>query len=511
MRVLLFYAATTAVLQAQPEVEVVSNDLSAGERLKPPAERRFSMIRRKGSGAVLLLAAVATLPAGAQNISLLRQIPTSQASEFATGVVAEVTSLYMTGTRVVFGVSGEGFVRRYDATGRAVWDRRLDASTRDLALSDQNLYVVGAADALPGQRGAGGLDAFVRKYDATGNELWTRQFGTPITDLANGVAADDTGVYVAAFIGQGQNASPEMLVRKYDPDGNELWTRPFGMPSVARGIAVDAGGVYVAGLAVEGLQAKESFIRKYDAVGNELWTRWFGARTIDPPGVTVILESATGLSTDGSGIYVVSAGSHPTLRKFDAAGSESWSRPLGPGRFVTSKVRADSTGVYVAGSVDGAFPGQCSAGLTDAFVKKYDSSGQELWTRQFGSFVIDSVVGLALDSSGVYVGGTRAVSVNLNVFVAKLEKATAAATDSGPRILLECVVNAASYEGGGVSPGEVVTIFGAAIGPGQPAGALLNEDRRLATIAGKHTRPFQRHPGAAPLRFGQAVYRHRSL
>jgi hypothetical protein len=57
------------------------------------------------------------------------------------------------------------------------------------------VYVVGAAaGALPGQIYSGIADVFVRKYDLNGNELWTRQFGTPAVDLAIGVSVDTTGV-----------------------------------------------------------------------------------------------------------------------------------------------------------------------------------------------------------------------------------------------------------------------------------------------------------------------------
>ena len=43
------------------------------------------------------------------------------------------------------------------------------------------------------------------------------------------------------------------------------------------------------------------------------------------------------------------------------------------------------------------------------------------------------------------------------------------------------MVNAASYLGGGVAPGEIVTIFGSAIGPPQLVPLLVTEDGRLAT------------------------------
>ena len=48
-----------------------------------------------------------------------------------------------------------------------------------------NAHVVGYTDGeFPGQTSSGSTDAFVRKYDANGNEVWTRQFGTSAQDLA---------------------------------------------------------------------------------------------------------------------------------------------------------------------------------------------------------------------------------------------------------------------------------------------------------------------------------------
>src|SRR6188474_1525317 len=49
--------------------------------------------------------------------------------------------------------------------------------------ADGNVFLAGRVrGALLGQTDAGGLDAFVSKFDAAGNALWTRQFGTPFDD-----------------------------------------------------------------------------------------------------------------------------------------------------------------------------------------------------------------------------------------------------------------------------------------------------------------------------------------
>src|SRR5688500_1256411 len=75
--------------------------------------------------------------------------------------------------------------------GDIEWVRQFGSFSQGLAVAraadaDGAVYVAGAI-ALPGQAFH---DAFVRKYDAAGNELWTRQFGSPLSDQAIGIAVD---------------------------------------------------------------------------------------------------------------------------------------------------------------------------------------------------------------------------------------------------------------------------------------------------------------------------------
>ena len=69
-------------------------------------------------------------------------------------------------------------------------------------------------------------------------------------------------------------------------------------------------------------------------------------------------------------------------------------------------VVADSAGnVYVAGSTSGTLTGT-SLGSDDAFVRKYTSTGNVAWTRQFGTSSVDVGTGIAVDNAGnVYVVG----------------------------------------------------------------------------------------------------------
>ena len=62
--------------------------------------------------------------------------------------------------------------------------------------------------------------------------------------------------------------------------------------------------------------------------------------------------------------------------------------------------------LFVIGQTSGALPGQTNAGMIDAFLRRYDPAGVEVWTRQFGSNERDMPKGVTLDDAGnVYVVG----------------------------------------------------------------------------------------------------------
>ena len=206
---------------------------------------------------------------------------------------------------------------------------------------------------------------------------WVRQFGTEDDEHAHAVAVDASGVYV---VGSVEHAS---FVRKYDLDGSELWTRYLSSDDlVATAVAVDASGVYVAGSNHGALAGQtnagtgaDAFVRKYDPDGAELWTRQFGT----PPE-----DWATAVTIDASGLYVVgltagsftgqtsAGGGDAFIRKYDHGGTKLWTRQFGTSADDSAgAVAVDASALYVAGWTEGTLPGQRSGGVYDAFIVKY--------------------------------------------------------------------------------------------------------------------------------------------
>ena len=321
----------------------------------------------------------------------------------------------------------DAFVRKYDAEGHELWTRQFGTAGNDRAFAiftfGAHVYVGGLTNgAFAGQVNTGGADAFLRKFDANGNEQWTRQFGTARFDEVEGIFVDVTGVYVSgdvfgALPGQTHAGMFDVFVRKYDFDGNELWTHQFGSAGAdfARRISGDNSGIYVAGQ-VDGqlpgqthFGTRDAFVRKYAPDGSEVWTRQFGTGAVD---------NATGVATHRTALYVLGstfaalpgqthAGlSDAFVRKYGADGTELWTRQFGTTENDIARAVSVRDGVvHVSGVTRGALPGQFNEGERDVFIRAYTSTGHELWTRQFGSVLLDDNWGLSDGPSGLYVAG----------------------------------------------------------------------------------------------------------
>ena len=252
------------------------------------------------------------------------------------------------------------------------WTRQLGSTEYDVAwgvvATDTDVYIDGfTTGELPGQTSVGGYDGFLTRIDAAGNEVWTIQFGTARDDVVVALGMDATGLYVTGqtfgkFPGQTKLGGGDGFVQKYDLDGNEVWTTQFGTDSgdFPSNVVADAGGVYVVG------------------------------------------------STAGAFPGEVNRGSDDIfLTRFDPTdGAKDWTDQFGSRRSDIGYANAVGTaGVFVNGFTEGRLPGQDDRGGTDAFVGLYATDGTRTWLRQFGTGHFDAGYGIVADDTGVYVSG----------------------------------------------------------------------------------------------------------
>ncbi|MCB9307928.1 MAG: SBBP repeat-containing protein, partial [Lewinellaceae bacterium] len=298
---------------------------------------------------------------------------------------------------------------------------------------------------------SGNSDAFVVKYDPTGNVLWAIAGGGSGSDAGAGIATDALGyVYVtgwfsntATFGSQSVASSGEedVFVAKYDAAGNVMWVVSAGGANEDFGldIATEAGGNvnisgFFQGTATFGSQTltgsgqEDVFTAKFDAVGNVLWVASGGGSSqdygnslvADASGNVYVTGWFTNAATFGSQT-LTSAGSRDVfVVKYDPAGNVLWaadgggtSNDLGQG------ITADAAGnVYVTGSFQGTatFGSQTatSTGVEDVFIAKYDAAGNVVWVAGAGGANTEIGNSIAMDAAGnAYVTGNFSGTTSL--------------------------------------------------------------------------------------------------
>jgi Ca2+-binding RTX toxin-like protein len=151
----------------------------------------------------------------------------------------------------------DGFVAKYAAAGNLLWARQLSSSGTENIIdittdNNGNVIVTGVTTgSLLGQTNQGGKDVFVAKYSSDGNLLWVRQLGSVGEDGVVGTSTDTDGNIIlrTTFLSPVTNSSNnDVIVTKYDVNGNLLWTKLLDVNNSFSRTTVDAkGNIIIAG------------------------------------------------------------------------------------------------------------------------------------------------------------------------------------------------------------------------------------------------------------------------
>lgn len=445
--------------------------------------------------------AALSLAAQAQNIEWSRQFGAIELDE-ARAVATDATGAYAVGyTRgtlpdldKVF--LQDAFIRKFAANGDILWTKQFGTEYEDEAKA---VVAPGGAVYVAGDYGVqirpttdidvDTRDGFLSRYNPDGSVVWTRRIqstvGTPNKDSANAVAVDATGVYVAGgtagtLAGQTHISDWDGYLRKYDFNGNLLWTRQFGSGGFDEviALAVNASGIFLLGQTDGAFPdftfaggIYDLFVRKYDAAGNLLWTRQFGTDGNELAGAVVADAGGIYVSGGTSGRFPEQnspAGYDAFVRRYDNAGSIVWTRQFAATRDVLGKgLASDGSALFVVGNVFGTLPGQAGGGGADedAFVRKMDLNGNPVWTRQFGSQGADFALGAATGYGGLFIAGStprillssEPLKGDLDALVTRMSTGS----PTTPVLYSGTVVNGASFRGSApVAPGSLASVFG---------------------------------------------------
>ena len=346
---------------------------------------------------------------------------------YITGSTRSTTGLATTGAfQTTYGVNssgqygyGDAFVAKFNSSGNLKWATYFGGSYEDdgygiVTDTSGNVYITGATFSSDYIASSGAYqtnldgpeDAFIAKFNASGARLWSTYYGgytfdygqaitidfsgnlyiTGTTRSNNGIAT--SGAYQTYYNSQGSNG--EGFLAKFTSSGKLIWGTYHGGTSVggnadyAWGVSADAfGNIYMSGytnctsgIATSGAYQttmqgfNNTFLSKFNSSGNLIWGTYYGGNSADYGG---------SVCTDLSGnIYITG--------------------------YTNSTAGVATTGAYQT----------VMAGLEDAFLAKFDSSGNLKWGTYYGGSNPEEAFGICSDAFGnVYISGETGSNSNI--------------------------------------------------------------------------------------------------
>ena len=213
------------------------------------------------------------------------------------------------------------FITKLDANGSRLWTQLYGTEDHDIgfltpagAAMDASGHIVMAGNT----RGAlvepplGDTDAFVMKFDGEGDVLWTRQVAFPNGDTAYGASLSSEGHVFLFGGGSGPDedlSGVDFWISKLTADGEDLWSRGYGTEHddhLHDLVATSDGGFWLVGGSrgdidgdnqFEGLM--DAFLSRHDESGDVQWVYQLGTPGLDRL-LTATVDAVDTLYSGGS-------------------------------------------------------------------------------------------------------------------------------------------------------------------------------------------------------------------
>jgi PKD repeat protein len=253
------------------------------------------------------------------------------------------------------------WIIKTDASGNKQWDKRYggtnDDQLRSILPTSDGGYLLGGysnsgASGNRTQNSQGGLDFWIVKIDASGNQLWDKSYGGAYDDYLYTVKQANNGGFMLggsswSYTG-GDKTQPciglsDYWLIKTDSLGNKLWDKVYGGTESDDCYSMDqgsGGGFILGGLSASNIsgtktQASKGYadywVVRVDDNGNQVWDRDYGG--------TLAEDEFSSVSSLMDGGYLISGTS------YSDTGGDKTEDNMGPEQAWT--VKTDSSGNVV--------------------------------------------------------------------------------------------------------------------------------------------------------------------
>ncbi len=290
----------------------------------------------------------------------------------------------------------------YEVLWTSIYDGGAFESARSVRFDAQgNLYVLGISTI-----GFNMFDLWLRQYLPDGSEGWTWTYSSPVGGIAEwGVelAWHPSGDLIIVGSDLIPGTSFDILViRLNTSDQSVVWSDAVDGPNtgdadIGQAVAVDADGSILVGgkVGVPGVVGLDAgWLRRYDADGNEVWTVIHESE-LRETSRAVVVDDAGYIYHVGVVDYNVPEDYYGWVRKLDAGGNELWVHYLESAAFLDAALDAENN-LVLTGFESG-----------DIWMGKFDPDFNELGSTSFDAAMeIDRGQGVAMGAGGdLYLAG----------------------------------------------------------------------------------------------------------
>lgn len=316
----------------------------------------------------------------------------------------------------------DGFVAKFAPDGELLWSTFLGGTGTDQAsqvavdasgsvwvagYTTSSGWITGGGDTSFG----GGTDAFVAKFQADGQLLWSSYLGGSNNDRAFGIGVDGAGNgYVSGYTessgwvsGGGDTSyggTRDGFLTRFGPDGQIAWSTYLGGTAAdeANAVAVDPqGNPWTVGWTSSPswttsgsyVGSQDAFVARIGADGQTLWSTYVGGTNTD-----VLYDVA--FDSFGEAWVVGAIAYDSYVNKLALDGTSLWSR-------TTDVAGGGSWDWAYSVTVDAAGDIWTTGGTYEAaegYVKKIHAGGQTLWSQDVGGTGVGTPSAIAVDQWG---------------------------------------------------------------------------------------------------------------
>ena len=237
--------------------------------------------------------------------------------------------------------------------------------------------------------GAGSQDAWLIKTDSNGNVEFNKTYGGILFDTAEAVIETSDGGFALAgrsesFGGLSKNA----WLMKTDSNGNVEFQKTYNSGNIDIAVSVvetsDGGFALAGGTMSDTSKNNDAWLIKTDSDGNVEFNRTYGGATFDTA-MSMVETSDGGFALGGQTMSFDDTGdefvSDAWLIKTDSDGNEEFNRTYGgaDSDSAESIVETSDGGFALAGKTE-----SFSGGFSDLWLIKTDSNGNEQFNKTYG-------------------------------------------------------------------------------------------------------------------------------